>query len=207
VTLGATREGRILGTAAYMSPEQARGQAVDRRTDIWALGCILYEMLTGRPAFARETLPDTLAAVVDSSPDWNRLPASTPSGVRRLLRRCLQKTPGRRLHDAGDVQIELDDLESDVAPRTPGRFRFRPMAGWIVATALAIALVLLGAPWLTSRGVAAPSFARLVRLTNGSAREWAPAISRDGKWVAYLSDAVGRSMFGSSSSPEAHPRT
>ena len=86
-----TEAGVILGTAAYMSPEQARGVAVDKRTDIWAFGCVLYEMLTGRTAFPGETVSDTLAAVLEREPDWNALPADTPSSVRRLLRRCLEK--------------------------------------------------------------------------------------------------------------------
>src|SRR5262249_16770999 len=90
-TLAGTREGVILGTAAYMSPEQARGQAVDKRTDIWAFGCVLYEMLTGHPAFVRSTLTDTLAAVVGSEPDWVPWPATAPQHLRRLVGRCLEK--------------------------------------------------------------------------------------------------------------------
>ena len=88
LTPGGTREGMLLGTGAYMSPEQARGQAVDQRTDIWAFGCVLYEILTGRAAFANDTLSDTIAAIIEREPDWQRLPASTPDSVRRLLRRC-----------------------------------------------------------------------------------------------------------------------
>ena len=91
-----TWEGVILGTPAYMSPEQARGQAVDKRTDIWAFGCVLFEMLTGRGAFARDTLSDTIAAVIEREPDWNTLPAAVPPAVRRLLMRCLEKDPKRR---------------------------------------------------------------------------------------------------------------
>jgi serine/threonine protein kinase/Tol biopolymer transport system component len=108
-TLSETIEGTLLGTAAYMSPEQARGEVVDRRTDVWALGCVLYEMLTGRPAFAGNTLADTLAAIVGREPDWTALPANS-SDVRRLLKRCMEKEPRRRLHDAADVRIEIDDV-------------------------------------------------------------------------------------------------
>jgi serine/threonine protein kinase len=104
-----TKSGVILGTAAYMSPEQARGQPLDKRTDIWAFGCVMYEMLTGQQMFARDTVTDTLAAIVDGVPDWQALPAATPANVRRLLRRCLEKDPKRRLRDFGDVRIELDD--------------------------------------------------------------------------------------------------
>src|SRR6185295_4658343 len=90
VTVGGTREGVLLGTAAYMSPEQARGRVVDKRADIWAFGCVLYEMLTGRQAFTGDTLSHTIVAILEHEPDWTRLPASTPAGVRRLLARCLE---------------------------------------------------------------------------------------------------------------------
>ena len=98
-----TEAGVILGTAAYMSPEQARGKMVDKRTDIWAFGCVLYEMLTGRRAFEGETVTDVLSAIVRAEPDWMRLPAATPAPVRRLLERCLQKDPTKRLRDIGDA--------------------------------------------------------------------------------------------------------
>ena len=89
-TMGETRTGIVLGTAAYMSPEQARGDAVDQRTDIWAFGCVLYEMLTGRAAFAGQTTSDTIAAVLEREPVWQSLPGSTPVAIRSLLRHCLQ---------------------------------------------------------------------------------------------------------------------
>ena len=91
VTVAGTREGVILGTAAYMSPEQARGKPVDKRTDIWAFGCVLYEMLTGRSAFGRDTTTDTLAALVERDPDWSRLPAGLSTNIRRLLQHCLPR--------------------------------------------------------------------------------------------------------------------
>ena len=120
----------ILGTAAYMSPEQARGRAVDKRADIWAFGCVLYEMLTGQlfggvpsppqqstastPEVPEvETVTDILAAVVTSPPDWSALPAATPNGIRRLLRRCLEKDARRRMRDIGDAMLELDDASSE----------------------------------------------------------------------------------------------
>src|SRR5205809_934816 len=102
VTKGATQERAILGTAAYMSPEQARGQAVDKRTDIWAFGCVLYEMLAGRTTFPGKTVSDTIAAIIERDPDWSALPAETPPAVRQLLRRCLEKDPQQRLHDIAD---------------------------------------------------------------------------------------------------------
>ena len=109
LTVGGTRDGIILGTAAYMSPEQARGQAVDTRTDIWAFGCVLYELLTGRLAFSGATVSDTIVTILHSEPDWRALPSHTPVAVRRLLRRCLEKDVKRRLHDIADARLELDD--------------------------------------------------------------------------------------------------
>ena len=99
----------LIGTVAYMSPEQARGERVDQRTDLWAFGCVLYEMLTGRAPFQGATLPDTLAAIVAKDPDWSALPSDTPAEVRRVLRRCLEKEWHQRLRDAGDVRIALED--------------------------------------------------------------------------------------------------
>ena len=105
---GLTTGGMILGTAAYMSPEQARGRPVDKRTDIWAFGCLLFELLTGRPAFGGETVTDVLGSIVKSDPDWPLLPTATPPAVVQLLHRCLQKDPAKRLRDIGDAIVELD---------------------------------------------------------------------------------------------------
>jgi serine/threonine-protein kinase len=114
-----TQRGVILGTAAYMSPEQARGKAVDRRTDIWAFGCVLYEMLTGTKTFRGDDITDTLTAILRDEPEWSALPGDTPEFVRRLLRRCLEKDPRRRLRDAGDVRLELEAGGYDNEPRPP----------------------------------------------------------------------------------------
>src|SRR6202163_1320961 len=105
LSMAATMQGVILGTAAYMSPEQAKGKAVDKRTDIFAFGCVLYELLTGKQAFHGEDVGDILAAVVKSEPDWNRLPEDTPSTIRTLLRRCMRKEKRQRLQDATGVRI------------------------------------------------------------------------------------------------------
>ena len=110
-----TREGVIMGTASYMSPEQARGRKVDRRADIWAFGCVLFEMLTGRRAFGGETMTDVLVSVVTGEPDWSLVPPYTPPGVRRLLRRCLQRDPRNRLRNLGDAAIELADASDPEA--------------------------------------------------------------------------------------------
>jgi eukaryotic-like serine/threonine-protein kinase len=143
VTTVGTRAGTLLGTAAYMSPEQARGQAVDKRTDIWAFGCLLYEMLTGRAAFAGETLSDTLARVLEREPEWSRLPSATPASVRRLLRRCLEKDPKQRLRDIGDAPLEVQETlasapDGDRVTRTgPSRLALIGIAA-VVLGALAV---------------------------------------------------------------------
>jgi len=139
--------GLIVGTAAYMSPEQARGKAVDRRTDIWSFGCVLYEMLTGVPAFAGDTLTDVLAAVINQEPDWSRLPAETPAAIRALLSRCLQRNPARRVQHAGDARIEIEEAmaepsvhaQESAAPQSR-RSLVRAIVPWTVAALLAIAL-------------------------------------------------------------------
>src|SRR5262249_30227334 len=104
-----TSDGIVLGTPAYMSPEQARGQVVDKRTDIWAFGCVFYEMLAGCRAFGADTSSDTIAAVLGREPNWEALSEGIPSNLQRLLRRCLEKDPKRRLHDIADARIELED--------------------------------------------------------------------------------------------------
>lgn len=109
ISMAATQAGIILGTAAYMSPEQARGKAVDKRTDIWAFGCVLYEMLAGKSAFGGETVSDTLAAVIKEQPSWDRLRGDVPPAIRQLLRRCLEKDPKQRLHDIGDARIAIEE--------------------------------------------------------------------------------------------------
>ena len=114
-TLDATAEGRILGTPACMSPEQARGQAVDKRTDIWAFGCVLFEMLAGRRAFPGDTMSDTFVSILEREPDWTALPTATPVAVRTLLDRSLRKDPANRLHDIADARIELDDGTRPIA--------------------------------------------------------------------------------------------
>jgi serine/threonine-protein kinase len=108
ITAQMTEPGVILGTAAYMSPEQARGRAVDRRSDVWAFGCVLYECLTGSRAFHGETVSDTLAHILKGEPDWNKLPTETPTLIKVLLRRCLEKDPRKRLHDIADARLEIE---------------------------------------------------------------------------------------------------
>ena len=122
LTVGISRPGVILGTAAYMSPEQARGKTLDKRTDIWSFGCVLFEILTGRQTFERETTSDTIAAILEHEPDWDALPGKTPPSVHRLLRRCLEKDPKRRFHDIADARIEIEETLSE----TTGRLQVLP---------------------------------------------------------------------------------
>jgi serine/threonine protein kinase/Tol biopolymer transport system component len=143
-SLDGTAEGRILGTPAYMSPEQARGQAVDKRTDIWAFGCVLFEMLAVRPAFQGDTISDTLVSILEREPDWAALPANTPDSIRTLLHRCLRKDPQKRLHDVADARIELDEIDPPLRSSAnardlwPGNLQ---RLGWITAALLAVALL------------------------------------------------------------------
>jgi eukaryotic-like serine/threonine-protein kinase len=180
------------GTAAYMSPEQARGQPVDRRADVWGFGCVVFEMLARRPAFARPTLPETIAALLEHEPDWKALPRATPEGVRRLLTRCLQKEPKRRLHDIADARIELDDVIEAPPSTPPASGRSRLMAHpalWIGGTlALLMLAVALFRPD-TARN--SPRETRVHRLTDLVGVEEAPALSPDGRSVAFTA-AVGK---------------
>src|ERR1700686_4947093 len=125
----------ILGTAAYVSPEQARGKTVDKRADIWAFGCVLYEMLTGRPAFTGETITDVLAAVVKSEPDWN----AVPQKVRRLLVSCMQKDPKQRLQAIGDYRLLLEE-HPPVARASSQASSLR--LPWTITGTLAAALII-----------------------------------------------------------------
>jgi serine/threonine-protein kinase len=143
VTSGSvSQSGLIFGTAAYMSPEQARGEPVDKRTDIWAFGCVLYEMLAGRPAFEGGDVEAILSRVLNHEPDWSLLPAETPATIVQLLRKCLQKNAGRRLHDIADARIEIEDTDTALPLVTPRRrARVSPLillgVGAIALTAMA----------------------------------------------------------------------
>jgi serine/threonine protein kinase len=198
VTSGGTKQGVILGTAAYMSPEQARGKPVDRRTDIWSFGCVLYEMLAGRKAFEGETVSDVMVSVLTREPDWKSLPEGLPPRVRDLLRRCLQKDPKRRLHDVADARLEIEDSASEPAAETrPARSDQAPRRGrWIALAATAlVSAVLAGvlASRLPRRAPAAlsPQVTRLARITHPTSRtEW-PSWSPDGSLLAYASDRSG----------------
>ena len=204
MTVGGTREGVILGTAAYMSPEQARGQTVDKRTDIWAFGCVLYQMLAGRPAFARETITDTLAAVVGGDTDWKRLPVDTPAGVRKVLRRCLDRDPRRRMRDIGEARFELDEAvapgpDADALPPSDPRSRRHSwhsialIALGAVAGGGALAAIALGVRGRADVPTPIDSMARTIatRLTSYGGNETYPALSPDGRTFVFVSDHGG----------------
>src|SRR5262249_30830752 len=144
-TMRATQMGVILGTAAYMAPEQAKGKPVDKRADIWAFGIVLCEMLTGRPVYTGENVSETLAAVIKDAPDLASIPSETPAAVRRLLRRCLEKDPRRRLRDIADARLDLDlTPEEPAAPAAALLPRRSSTLPWLAATvilALAFAAV------------------------------------------------------------------
>jgi len=193
----ATMQGVILGTAAYMSPEQARGKAVDKRTDIWAFGCVLYELLTGKPAFHGEDITEILAAVVKSEPDWTALPAPLPGKCRDLLRHCLQKDRRLRLRDAGDAQIEIQ--EAIAAPKDSSATHAGPASAskllLAAGTMAALLAVLFGvAAWGWWRS-ARPVERALVRLdvdlgpdvSLGSSYGADAILSPDGARIVYVS--------------------
>ncbi|HZE88807.1 MAG TPA: protein kinase, partial [Verrucomicrobiae bacterium] len=154
LALAGTMAGVILGTAAYMSPEQARGKSVDKRADIWAFGVVLFEMLTGKRLFSGETVSDTLAAVLTRDPDFGELPAGTPPEIRRLLRRCLQRNPNDRLHDVADARIVLDESLRGAGDETvfPGAGEGRERPAWRVGAGLfAILAAGLAGGWMLRR--------------------------------------------------------
>jgi serine/threonine protein kinase len=190
ITSAGTLKGAILGTAAYMSPEQARGQAVDSRTDVWAFGCVLYEMLAGRPAFPGATTSDTIAKILEREPNWEALPSSTPPSLRRLLTRCLEKDPKRRLHAIADAQFEIDEAlverssgaKTHITP-TPVRIGRWPLAAAVGAILLAVAVWRF---W-PLQTVALPA-AHVMALTSYPGFEATPSFSPDGKQIAFSWD-------------------
>jgi serine/threonine protein kinase/Tol biopolymer transport system component len=198
-TLGDTRDGMILGTAPYMSPEQARGKDVDKRTDIWAFGCVVYEMLTGRVTFAGDTAADIVGKILERDPDWSALPAATPASVRRLLLRCLAKDPKLRLRDIGNVRLELVTADEEV-PAVPEQglasvSAANPGTTWLPWVAV-LALVAGFGAWAARRPVAAPenplANAHFSKLTDWEGAEGAAEISPDGNFVVFAADRDGQ---------------
>ena len=213
--VGLTVQGMILGTAAYMSPEQARGAPVDRRTDVWALGCVIYEMLTGRPAFASASLSDTLAAVLRGEPDWQALPGDTPPRIRLLLGRCLRKDPRQRVHDAADVRIEVNDAAADAdvqapRPRASTDRRLAPLALALLGGA-AIASALWWVRVSTSRETPTPVHLSLTSVPRTSSSLYLNAnhqvsISPDGRHIVFVANPSGHRQLFLRSMGEADAR-
>ena len=175
LTRHGTQVGVILGTAAYMSPEQAKGKRVDKRTDIWAFGAVLYEMLTGSRAFAGEDVSDTLAAVLRAEPDWTALPGETPSHVRQVLQLCLTKEAKGRARDIGDVRLAIEgafetvaDGRSTLDEATTTRAKWRQVAPLVLGAALVAAMISGLAVWSAMRS--SDVAVDVTRLTIDSAR-------------------------------------
>ena len=197
VSAAGTRAGIILGTPAYMSPEQARGKTLDKRTDIWSFGCCLYEALTGKVPFLGETVSDTIAAILKNEPDWRLLPSNTPTIISSLLRRCLQKDRERRVRDVGDARLEIEDALGELAAQASG-----PVAGaapsapapsaWKAAVPWALTVVLLAVivvQWILPRGDA-PERARAVFsvLPSEGATVRGVAVSPEGEQLVFVEE-------------------
>jgi serine/threonine protein kinase len=198
LTIGNTRAGVLLGTAAYMSPEQAQGRVADKRSDVWAFGCVLYEMLGGSPAFEGSTVSDTLASVLRDAPDWTKLPGAVPTELRTLLRRCLEKDRNARIPEMAVARFLLEDA---TAVSSPGRSRSRTRLVATIAPALLASAATGLAVWTLMRPTQ-PSSIRVVRLpislspseslaTTDTDRPL--AISADGRYLVF----VGRLTFSS----------
>ncbi len=233
LTARATAMGMIIGTAAYMAPEQARGRAVDKRADIWAFGAVLYEMLTGRRAFdpsgasgssqassrsEGDTVTDVLAAVLRQDIDWTTLPAGTPPRLRQLLERCLERDIKMRLRDIGEARVEITKIQSGALDRTAigtmggvasGALR-APASRWLIAL-LAVATLgfaaLAASLWASRAEPASPPTHLSIALPDGHSIISGPAISNDGRHVAFVSsDGVGRPQLYVRSFDEADSR-
>lgn len=223
LSAAATRLGVLLGTAAYMSPEQARGKRVDRRADIWAFGCVLYEMLTGQGAFSGETTSDVLACVIRAEPDWSAVPSSTPRRIRDLLRRCLQKDPRQRLRDVGDARIAIEEVltgapdSAAVITESDARLKPRERMAWTAAVAvLTIAAALLGIGYFSrTREPAQPIISQInppqnTRFILAGLSGGPPVLSPDGNQLAFAARGVEgkqllwvRSLDGATETPIA----
>jgi eukaryotic-like serine/threonine-protein kinase len=183
-----TISGAIMGTAGYMSPEQARGVAVDKRADIWAFGVILFEMLTGSPTFSGETVSDMLASVLKTDPDWSKLPAETPASVRKLLRRCLEREPKQRLRDIGDALFEINTSEEAAGKPTVSR----PSRWWPVAVALpTIAALLLAVLHFREKPVHPPLMRFSIPAPEDTSGFNVASISPDGRQIAFSAQRKG----------------
>ncbi len=188
-----TQAGVILGTAAYMSPEQAKGKAVDRRADIWAFGCVLFEMLSGKQTFSGETLTDTLAAVVQAEPEWATLPQSTPASIRRLLGRCLTKDPKQRLRDIGEARIAVSEpqvQEGSLAGAVPAQAQstWKRLLPWTIVALLAAGVLAIAMMYVSRKPSTQPLLRSSINLPTGftlDKENSSLALSPDGKRLVF----------------------
>ncbi len=192
-----TAAGMLLGTAAYMSPEQARGLAVDKRSDVWAFGSVLYEMLTGKRAFDGSDVAETIAAVLRAEPDWAALPPNAPQPLRTLLRRCLEKNPKRRLRDIADARLELEDAALGNPLDTMGRERLRSLRRRSMLAAAATLVAVVAVFWGWRRGASTPRAPemRLEISTPPTSDPLSLDVSPDGQRVAFVATSEGRPML------------
>ena len=204
LTMSATVAGVILGTAAYMSPEQAHGRPIDRRADIWSFGAVVFEMLNGKCAFSGESVSDILASVLKAEPDWNALPAATPAAVRRLLRQCLVKDRKHRLQAIADARIALEDASETVAgPVTPALSgaQGRGWLPWAIAGVLAVGL--LGAGWMVFSLQSAPQLPIRTSVLPPEGAQFylwgnspgTPILSPDGSRIAFMATRQSRRLL------------
>ncbi len=215
-----TEMGMILGTAAYMSPEQARGKTVDKRADIWAFGVVLFEMLSGTRLFAGETVSDTLAAVLKTDPDWSLLPQTTPLALRGLLRRCLERDPKRRLRDIGEARHQLEPgamseypaASTTSAPKVPGAMTSLP---WLLSFGLALVVIGLWSSRSPVKPTPGPTRQFAIDLPWQTVPNWNDfnvALSPDGSKIAYYGrhdndvEVYVRSLDGLNATPLAEAR-
>ena len=204
LTATGTVAGTVVGTAAYMSPEQSRGKEVDTRTDVWAFGCVVYDMLTGHNAFRAETMSDTLVAILTREPDWSRLPPDTPPPARRMLERCLQKDPARRLRDIGDARLDLEEALTWTPSQAPAAAAIQPVRrsplpiiGALVAgAALAAAAMWMWRPETSAPAPAAQFTVALPQNERISETDFpAIAISPDDAHIVFVASRGGRSQL------------
>jgi len=186
-----TGVGMILGTAAYMSPEQAKGRSADKRSDVWAFGCVLHEMLTGKSAFKGADVSDTLAAILRGEPDWTTLPAGTPPSIRRVLRRALKKDARHRLSDIRDARIEIDEAGADAEESVPPALARGTQLGWIAFAAAMFIAVLLAIPAVRYLRETTPPEMRVEINTPSTLVPLHFALSPDSRFVVFVASGNG----------------